>query len=490
MSETRQVAVPRRAAAVLLYRERGGLEFLLALRNTSLRFMGGHHVFPGGSIHVDDRADRVAGCADEDTARSIFAGAREVFEETGLLCTRGALPPREARRAARQRLLASQCGFDAILDEFGLALHAEDFALAGEWITPKWSPIRFHTQYFLYRHNGPCEEEVIEPDGEIVGLDWLSPADARDHWLADRLRLSTPVAFVLRYLAGMPLEEALPWLHRTPGRGDAVPNLYEPRRGIHISPLRTRTLPPNDTTNCVILGESELLVIDPGAHEPEEQAHLKQHIEDMLALGGVVKAIALTHGHPDHCGAAKFLRDAFGAPIWAHRESADEVAFPIGRFLEDGEIIPLGEYPQWRVRCLHTAGHDPGHLCFLEEATRTLIAGDMLANPGTVVISPERGGDMEIYLGELERLLTLDFRFLVPAHGLPIWGSQGKERIRALIAHRHDRERRIRDAVAYGAANIDAIVAYAYQDTPCEQWPLAREQVRAHLARLGLKVGD
>lgn len=481
-------ATPRKAAACILVRDRGVLEVLLAKRNISVRFMGGHYVFPGGSIHKDDDAGRVRNAPSGELGQAIFAVAREVFEETGLLCTRGAAPPPDELRNARRELAAEKTSFADILDRFEQHIDAVDFTPAGEWLTPKWSPIRFQTRYFLYHWEKAATEEVLDADGEIVALDWLTPGEARRRWHAEELRLSTPVAFVLRYMAKLPLEKALPYLQRTPGRDEQSPNLFETRRGVHIMPLRSRTLPPNDTTNCVVVGEESLYVIDPAAADAEEQQNLKGQLDDMTAIGGHVEAILLTHGHPDHCAAAMFVHETYGAPIWAHEAAADAAPFPVDRLLADGDIVPVAGDPAWRIRCLHTPGHDPGHLCFFEETTGSLIVGDMVANPGTILISLAEGGDMTVYLEQLERLLTIDFRFLVPGHGMPLWRKQGKEKIKELITHRLDRERQIKTAIDSGAHTLDEIVAQAYQDTPRDLWFLAKKQVKAHLARLGLPL--
>lgn len=486
--KTLKPAVPRNAAACILVRDRGKLEVLLAKRNISVRFMGGHYVFPGGSIHKDDAADWVDNAPDAASGRSVFAVVREVFEETGLLCVRGAIPPVNDLREARRKLAAEHVSFASILQEFGVRIDASDFTPAGEWLTPQWSPIRFQTRYFLYHCEDEQVAEVLDPDGEIVAIDWLTPGEARRRWHAEELRLSTPVAFVLRYMAKLPMDKALPFLRRTPGLDDDSPNLFETRRGVHIMPLRSRTLPPNDSTNCVIVGEEALYVIDPAAADAAEQQNLKEHLDAMIAIGGRVEAILLTHGHPDHCAAAMFVHETYGAPIWAHEAAADEAPFPVDRLLVDGDLVRVGVEPEWRIRCLHTPGHDPGHLCFFEETTGSLIVGDMVANPGTILINLAEGGDMTVYLEQLERLLTLEFRFLVPGHGMPLWRVQGKEKIRALIAHRLEREQQIKRAIENGAHTLEEIVEQAYQDTPHELWFLAKKQVKAHLARLGLPL--
>lgn len=478
---------PRLASAGVLMHTDGSGEVLMGRRNDALQFMGGHHVFPGGSVDKsDDGGPWVMGITEPDLATSIFAAAREIFEETGILCTGDTPVDLESLHTMRRALLAKELPFAEILRRLGVLIPGERFAFAGTWVTPPFSPIRFKTNYFIYHHDGPRYERVEpEVNGEIVGLDWLTPQEARKRWQAGALRLSTPVAFVLQHLAALGLPAALPWLHKTPGLDLDKPNRFELRRGMGLVPVRSSALPPATHTNCIIWGEEELYVIDPGAHDPVEQAHLMGHIEHLVALGGTVKAILLTHGHPDHMASARLVQDQYGVPIYAHPLTTGQNDFEIDHPLADGDVIEIAGDPGWRMRVLHTPGHDPGHVCFLEESTRTLIAGDMAANPGTILVAPSFGGDMADYLDSLERLLGETFSFLMPAHGLPIWGKVAKEKVSDLIAHRLAREAKIVAALEAGAENVDALVALAYADTPGADPFFAAEQARAHLKRLG-----
>ncbi len=476
------------AAAIIVDGTETNFEVLLARRNQAIQFMGGHHVFPGGAIDTEDDPAYVEGAPDEATGRAMAAAVREVFEETGLLYVRAGLPDIAQRRAWRRALVAGEMTFPEVLDALGTRIHAADLTPAGVWLTPQWAPKRFFTRYFMIHHTGPRYEEVLDAEGEIVGLDWLHPAEARRRWHNHELRLSTPVAFVLRYLAGLPLEEAMPWLHKSPHQA-GVPDLFEPRRGIHIVPLRTRTLPPANRTNCIIVGEGELAVVDPGASDPEEQARLKKHLDDMAALGSRVACVLLTHAHGDHASAAGYLREQFGAPVWGHARCAERLDVPLDRALAEGDEIPLHS-GGWHIRCLHTPGHDPAHLCYHETTTNTLMVGDMVANPGTVLISPELGGDMTVYLEQLRRLAEVHFGFLIPGHGLPLNGENGRDYIRALIAHRHEREAKIRTALAAGHRSMEALLEEAYADTARALWPLATQQLQAHLVRLGIDLKE
>ena len=139
--------------------------------------------------------------------------------------------------------------------------------------------------------------------------------------------------------------------------------------------------------NCIILGceaTREAVVIDPG---DDGDRILKALSEEKLT----VKAILNTHGHFDHVGANKRLKEVTGADIMIHEADAGmlqelsvtAMAFglkaenspPADRLLCDGEAIRFGEL---ELKVLHTPGHTPGGVTFYCEKEKTAFAGDTL----------------------------------------------------------------------------------------------------------------
>jgi glyoxylase-like metal-dependent hydrolase (beta-lactamase superfamily II) len=246
---------------------------------------------------------------------------------------------------------------------------------------------------------------------------------------------------------------------------------------VRCVPLRTPTLPPATHTNCLIVGERRVAVIEPASPYPDQQRRLDQELD---RHGGQVVAILLTHHHADHVGYAAALRDRLGVPLCAHRETAERVDFPIDRLLEDGEILDLGDGIE--IEAVFTPGHAPGHLVYLERRSRIAHAGDMVAGEGTILIDPSDGGDMREYLASLERLGALGVRALVPAHG-PVLEDPGAV-VQHYIAHRLMRERKVLDAIGGEGAMVGEVLAKAYDDTPMLLWPLAARSLEAHLSKL------
>jgi endoribonuclease LACTB2 len=256
-------------------------------------------------------------------------------------------------------------------------------------------------------------------------------------------------------------------------------------RGVELFPALTPTLPPATHTNSYALGEREVLLVEPATPYDDERRAWLEWARGIKASGRDLVALVLTHHHADHVGGAAFLSRELGLPVWAHEATAARLpAIDVHRRIADGETITLdGAAPsQWRA--LHTPGHAPGHLCFLNEESGALVVGDMVASVGTILIEPN-DGDMAEYLAQLERLAALSALVALPAHGEPIDEPSGL--FRKYVAHRLMREARVIDALERRGgtpASLDELVPEVYADTPPFLWPIARLSLEAHLIKI------
>lgn len=230
-------------------------------------------------------------------------------------------------------------------------------------------------------------------------------------------------------------------------------------------------------TNTYLVGEQAVAVIDPGVRDT-------RHLDTILAAAdGRIRWILLTHTHPDHSPGARELAEATGARIYSHHaelQGARDADFTPDLLLDEGDVV---EGDGLRLRVLYTPGHACNHLCYLNEATGDLIAGDQFMDGGTVVIAPP-DGHMGDYLASLRRLREEPIQRILPAHGNPL--SPPIDIIDGVIAHRLAREAKVIAGLEQlgEPATLDALLPVVYADVPAALHPLAARSLIAHLDKL------
>ena len=150
---------PRPSATVLLVRDGDPWELLMVRRPGGADFAPGAYVFPGGTVHEDDR-----GLDDELRA----AAVREVFEETGILLARNPNVDRV------RELVDAGASFPDALRQAGITPDLDALVMFARWITPALLRRRFDTRFYLARM--PEGQSVRAQQGEIVDWRWVSPA--------------------------------------------------------------------------------------------------------------------------------------------------------------------------------------------------------------------------------------------------------------------------------------------------------------------------
>ncbi len=222
--------------------------------------------------------------------------------------------------------------------------------------------------------------------------------------------------------------------------------------------------------NC---GNGAALVIDPG---PAVHAHVEALLNAAAAQGLAIRAIALSHGHPDHVAAAPELAAASGAPVYAH---------PGIRVPHTHDVALEGELRvgTTTLRAMDAPGHTFDHIVLYLPAARSLFTGDVILGEGTSVIAPP-GGAMRPYQRTLHRLADEfgDARKIYGGHGPVVDDAQAK--IEEYAEHRRMREAQIVDALRAGAATIPEIVRRVYGPERSVLWPAMARQILAHLIAL------
>jgi glyoxylase-like metal-dependent hydrolase (beta-lactamase superfamily II) len=259
---------------------------------------------------------------------------------------------------------------------------------------------------------------------------------------------------------------------------------------VTLEPLVRRLLAPNPSpftytgTETYIVGRGEVAVIDPG---PD----LSDHIDAILAAteGERISAIMCTHTHRDHSPASRALQAATGAPIIGcapltldddgpRADAAFDADYRPDRVLADRELV---SGPSWTLEAVATPGHTSNHLCFALRESKALFSGDHIMGWSTTVVSPP-DGDMADYMASLDRLLRRDDRIYYPAHGDPV--QEPQRFVRAVAAHRRQRERQILDLLEQEAQPIPAMVDRMYRGIDPRLHGAAGRSVLAHLIDL------
>ena len=269
-----------------------------------------------------------------------------------------------------------------------------------------------------------------------------------------------------------PVDPREGWRLPSPGSMPSVTELDE---------VVTRVLAPNpspmtlDGTNTYVIGAAgtgEVVVVDPGPRDP---VHLDRVREVLEARDALVRAIVVTHHHPDHAAAAASWAEVFGCLRMA---ASHAVAGPDGRLLRDGDGVPLRGV---ETTVVATPGHTRDHLA-LRVGTGALLTGDHVLGRGTSVVA-HPDGDLAAYLESLRRVLDLGVDALLPGHG-PELTEDPSAVLRFYLEHRRFRREQLLRALRDGPATPAQLVARIYRGVDRALWGAAEASTRAALLAL------
>ncbi len=146
------------------------------------------------------------------------------------------------------------------------------------------------------------------------------------------------------------------------------------------------------STAYIIEGDSRVLVIDACTG----QEGFKEIVQQLA--GSKPVTLALTHGHGDHSGGAKYFPQVYVHP-------ADAASLPASlatgrRDLAEGTVFDLGGR---KVEVIVIAGHTPGSVAFFDRAGRYMITGDGI---GSTMVWMQIGSSLPLtaYLASVRKL--------------------------------------------------------------------------------------
>ncbi len=179
--------------------------------------------------------------------------------------------------------------------------------------------------------------------------------------------------------------------------------------------------------NCYVIGDeatNEGAIIDPG----DDAQRIIRMVKD---TGLTIQFIIATHGHFDHNGAMKVLKEEYDCDFLLHKDdlmfikqskksamkwgiTIEQVPYP-DKYVEDGDILKLGSL---ELTVIHTPGHSRGGICLYIPSEKLVFSGDTLFY-GSVGRTDFDGGSMEELLKSIkEKLYTLpDNTVVYTGHG-------------------------------------------------------------------------
>ncbi len=248
-------------------------------------------------------------------------------------------------------------------------------------------------------------------------------------------------------------EQKAAWDHHV------LPPVEEVRPGLWSVPVPIPDNPLRYVLVYLFELDSGVALVDAGWNTDEAW----QALNDGLARAGGsvtdVRAVVVTHIHPDHYGLAGRVREASGAWVGLHPADA---ALLRGRYVETDDLVArmvqlltlsgvpddklpdlahasmeirslvsmaepdvlldddqVLDLPGWDLRTIWTPGHSPGHLCLYSDHHRLLLSGDHVLpriTPNISFHSQQHANPLGDYLESLARLRVLDPEEVLPAH--------------------------------------------------------------------------
>jgi glyoxylase-like metal-dependent hydrolase (beta-lactamase superfamily II) len=277
----------------------------------------------------------------------------------------------------------------------------------------------------------------------------------------------------------------------------------------------------------------DLVVVDLGWNDDDAWSRFLLGLARAGKALDDVAGVVVTHAHPDHYGLAGRIREYSDAWLAMHpgelpqlaadepavlrrledlarwlsqcgapdeeldglrAESAELIAhFP--RLAPDVELVDGVPVPGTggSLVPLHTPGHTPGSLCFLDRAKDLVFTGDHVLPRVTPNVSKRPTSDddpLQDYLRSLRRLRGPDGErplLALPGHE---WGfGELGDRVTEIDLHHQDRLQEIREAVQQGSSTVWGVAQVVHWSRPFGTLaPRARRsalgETHSHLYRL------
>ena len=163
-------------------------------------------------------------------------------------------------------------------------------------------------------------------------------------------------------------------------------------------------------------GAKDVVVIDPGEAKPALAALERDSLNCV--------AVLLTHGHFDHIGGVRALKEQYGAKVYIHEADASmlksnrmSLAVLTGELVKptEADVLLHGgetlELAGLKLDVIHTPGHTKGGVCYALKSERKLFVGDTLFMEGAGRTDFPGGSEKELYHSIADKLFPLEGDF-------------------------------------------------------------------------------
>ncbi|MHB8317726.1 MAG: MBL fold metallo-hydrolase [Acidimicrobiales bacterium] len=261
---------------------------------------------------------------------------------------------------------------------------------------------------------------------------------------------------------------------------NAVPPVERVRPGVWSIPVPIPDNPLRYVLVYLFELDDGIALVDAGWNTEAAWSALNEGIAMAGGSMSDVRAVVVTHIHPDHYGLAGRIREACGAWIGLHPLDA---ALLKGRYLDMDELVERMshllrvsgvpeeklpdlsrasmeiravvsmaepdvliedgakiEFPGWDLEAIWTPGHSPGHICLYSDRQEFLLSGDHVLpriTPNISFHTQQAGDPLGNYLESLTRVDALKVEEVFPAHEYRFSGHH--ERIAEIVRHHESR---------------------------------------------------
>lgn len=182
----------------------------------------------------------------------------------------------------------------------------------------------------------------------------------------------------------------------------------------------------------IIEGE-EICLVDSGVASSERI--IIDYLREINRTPEEISSLILTHGHPDHIGAAQAIKEISGCSVASHSADKDWIEntnqqfvdrpvpgfkdlvggpVKIDRILQDEDVLDLGE--GLKLVVLHTPGHSPGSISLWMPWEGVLFSADVIPVVGAMPIYD----DIQSSVRSIQRLKAIEgIKVLLSAWDVP-----------------------------------------------------------------------